>query len=39
MNHENITDDQIGCELTKDEVRKFPRKFSKTLAKELREEL
>ena len=39
MNHENITDDQIGCGLTKDEVRKFPRKFSKTLAKELREEL
>ena len=39
MNHENINDDQIRWEFLKYEVRKFSRRFSKTLAKELREEL
>ena len=39
MNHENINDDQIRWEFLKYEVRKFSRRFSKTLAKELEEEL
>ena len=39
MNHENINDDQIRWEFLKYEVRKFSRRFSKTLAKELGEEL
>ena len=38
MNHENINDDQIRWESLKYEVRKCSRKFSKTLAKKLREE-
>ena len=39
MNHENINDDQIRWEFLKYKVRKFSRRFSKTLAKELGEEL
>ena len=39
MNHEKINDDQIWWESFKYEVRKISRKFSKTLAKELREDL
>ena len=39
MNHENINNDQIRWEFLKYEERKFSRKFSKILAKELREEL
>ena len=39
MNHEKINDDQIWWESVKYEVRKISRKFSKTLAKELREDL
>ena len=39
MNHENINDNQIWREFLKYEGRKFPRKFCKTLTKELREEL
>ena len=39
MNHENINDDQIRWEFVKYKVRKFSIRFSKTLVKELREEL
>ena len=39
MNRENINDDQIRWEFLKYKVRKFSRKFCKTLAKELREKL
>ena len=39
MNHENINDNQIQWEFLKYKVKKFSRKFSKTLAKELREKL
>ena len=39
MNHENIIDDQFRWEFIKYEVSRFSRKFSKTLAEELREEL
>ena len=38
MNHENINDDQIRWEFLKYEVKKFSGKFSKILAKKLREE-
>ena len=39
MNHENINHDQIPWDFLKYKVRKFPRKFSKILAKELWQEL
>ena len=39
MNHENINDDQIRWEFLKYEMRKFSRKFSKIVVKEVREEL
>ena len=39
MNHENINDDQIRCEFLKYEMKKISKRFSKTLAKQLREEL
>ena len=39
MIHENINDDQIRWEFRKYEVGTFSRKFSKTLAKELKDEL
>ena len=39
MNHENSNDDQIRWEFLEHKVKKFSRKFSKTLAKELRGEL
>ena len=39
MNHENINNDQIWWEVLKYGVKQFSRKFSKTLAKNLGEEL
>ena len=39
MNHVNINNDQIRWEFLKYEVGKFSKIFSKTLEKELREEL
>ena len=39
MEHKNINDDQIRWEFLKYRVRKFSRKLSKTLAKEIKEDL
>ena len=39
MEHQHINDDQIRWEFLKYRVRKFSRKLSKTLAKEIKEDL